>query len=538
MIDSYKKILKYLLNIDNFNNFKNNYNKANSELQKQKKIGYKNKRILAVYDFIDMPYTYDISNFLLNSEIERRRLNLEKIDLLLVANDEYPKANGNQEYINSQNYKFMIYNIFIEFTRLFKDIGSVILLDNRNQANNFIISTQNKYAKLYPYDYDINYPYERIIHFLDRPLSFYINSYSKYAKIDSSLNCITPPNDQIALARKWIKKNIYPKIPIVITLRETKAASERNADILQWQTFVKTFSYHKEYLFIILRDYYELYSDDIIVGDNVVYCNEAVISVSFRASLYQESSLSLFVANGTAMLAWYNINCNYIMFMEVQKSACASLKSNKEKLSLDFDDNWHGATKYQKLVWQKDMAEVLIRETTDMLDILEKDNKLYPAFYDDNFQDKDKQEKDKKITYHNIYQEESIMSQRVPLKYYVWIFKLISLFKFVIFPSYKILKDIKLDKNTKILFYGAGTISAELIPKYKDNIIGIVDKNYLQFSNKKFEGIEVYSIEEIKKLTYDYIFISPINREYGIINELKEKFTIEDNKFLVLNKLR
>ena len=46
--------------------------------------GYNNKRILAIYDFIDLPHSYDIATFLVNAEIERRQKNCEKIDVVFI----------------------------------------------------------------------------------------------------------------------------------------------------------------------------------------------------------------------------------------------------------------------------------------------------------------------------------------------------------------------------------------------------------------------------------------------------------------------
>jgi len=102
---------------------------------------------------------------------------------------------------------------------------------------------------------------------------------------------------------------------------------------------------------------------------------------------------------------------------------------------------------------------------------------------------------------------------------------------------YKSLYSVKVTKNTKILFYGAGTITKKLIPKYYINIIAIADQNYDIFQDKYLENIRLLPIEDISKVEYDYIFISPNQgREKSIIKNLKTKFNIKNNKFLILNK--
>ena len=132
----------------------------------------------------------------------------------------------------------------------------------------------------------------------------------------------------VSLARKWIKKNIYPKIPITITIREWDSwAVERNSKIEEWQKLIDYFADDSRYLFIIMRDYYKLYDiDDPLIGDNIIYCNEATLSNSFRGAIYQESTLNLFVSNGPVATAITNIHTNYIFF-----SICSDGRGSKRE---------------------------------------------------------------------------------------------------------------------------------------------------------------------------------------------------------------
>ena len=531
MFHTIRNIFSYFKEKDNFNKFSFNYFDAKQLLEKQLNIPYKKKRLLAIYDFIDMPYTFDISNFMLKAEIERRRNNLDKIDVVLVTNDTYPLNTRFQDGIDVSNYKTIIHNIFIEFLRLCNTTGSLFIIDNRNQAIDFINNMRSNYI-LYPFDYDVNNPFERVIDYKDRALSFYLTDYYKYAKQDASINYIRPPKDQVELVRKWLLKNVYPKIPIVITLRETKAVSSRNSNIEQWQKLVSFYEKQNDnYKFIVIRDFYALYSEDNIVGKNVVYCNEAGLSVSFRASLYQESSLSLFVANGAGMLAWYNQKVNYLMFgIGTQHTACSSVKSNKDKLNIELNDDWHGATKFQKLIWRDDTVDVICDELDKMIRLLENENKLYPRFYDKDFTDEVEVVKIKD----EVYKNDSAMSQRIPLKYYLYIFKLLGLIR----KNYLSIEDKNLKVDDKIIFYGAGTITKDLIKKYHKNTIGIVDKNYHTIKTKKLDSIDIYPLDGLKTLKYDYIVITPKFREYEIINELKSQFNISKNSFLIASKYK
>ena len=531
-ISNLRKIYKNFLDIDYLNKFEDRYKDSKALYNKQKDIQYSKNRILAIYDFIDAPYTSDIGIFIINAEIERRRLNLSKIDIIFITNDTYPANQRYQSIITKDNYKHLVYNFAIEFTRLFKFIGSIIMLDNRNQAIEFIKQNKKKYY-LFPKDYNITNPFERISYI--KEMSFYATNYSFIGSKDRTINCLSSPNEQKRLVRKWLIKNVYPKVPITITLRETeKIDLPRNSNINAWQKLADYFSNDDRYLFVILRDYYKLYDENILVGNNVIYCNEAVVSLSFRAALHENVSLNLFIQNGVSVVSLLSNKTRYIQFkMITEQIGSTTIKHYKEYLRLNIGDNWYGATKYQKLIWEDDDFDVLKRETDAMLKVLEEDAKLYPDFYNSNYI-----EEEKEVTYNEeIYKRPSLISQRTPLKYYVYIFHFIKFFRNSFhFNQIKALESIQIKRDDKILLYGAGTIAKDLIPKYKDNIIGIIDKNFATLKSSEFDNIALYSPLNIIKLSFDYIVITPQLKEYSIQKELQNSFNIKKNKFLIATK--
>jgi hypothetical protein len=526
-----KSAYLHLSNQEKYNIFKEKYNNGISFFNKQKNVN--RKKLLAIYDFIDAPYTSDIGIFIINAEIERRRNKLEKIDIVFITNDTYPANPKYQNIITKDNYKQLIYNFAIEFTRLFDFIGSILVLDNRNNAIKYINNIKDDYM-LFPQDYNSGSPFERIVY--KKEMSFYATNYSYIGSQDESINCLCAPKEQIRLARKWLLKNAYPKIPITITLRETlKIDLIRNSKITEWQKLIDYFKNDSRYIFIIMRDYYQMYDEDILVGDNLIYCNEAVLSLSFRAALHQLATLNLFIQNGVSVVSLLSNITRYIQFkMVTNEVGSTTMEHYKEYLRLNLNDNWYGATKYQKIIWEDDNFEVLKRETDSMLKLLEDDEKLYPDCYNKDF---DYTKVEKLDIKHEVYQQPSLISQRTPLKYYVFVFKILKFIKSIFkIGKYKSIYDIDIKQNDRLVLYGAGTITKNLIQKYKDNIIGVVDKSYDTIENKMIEQISISSVESLKELTYDYIVVTPKWREYSIIDELKTKFHIRNSKFLLGSK--
>lgn len=526
MLNNFTKTFKFFNDIDKFNKFSVNYKLNFDFLTKQLNYDYKGKRVLAIYDFADSPYTADIAVFIVNAEIERRKYNLEKVDIIFISNDKYP-CNPTYQIIN--NHKQLIYNFAIEFTRIFDFIGSVSILDNRQLANNFIKSVKKDYM-LFPKDYDIKYPFERFIDL--KTTTYYATNYSKFANLDLSLKCVSAPLDQLRLARKWLLKYCYPKIPITITLRETELIEpKRTSNKKEWQKLIN--SYNSCFKFIILRDYYKLYDDEPFVGDNVVYCDEAVVSLSFRTALLELTTLNLMIANGTSIVSLLSTKINYLHFKAITNyPGSITLGFYQEYYGFDKGDNWFLSTKYQKFIWEDDNFDVLKRETDKMLTILEEDGRLYPECYKDAYTYTAENIKINK----EIYKQPSLISQRVPLKYYVYTFKIIKLVRKIFNIDIPSIDDITLNAGHTIVLYGAGTVSENIIKRYRDNICFIVDKNYDKIHNNNLNGIDILSIDRLKDIEYDYLVITPKLREYSIIKELRQNYKIPKSKFLLGTK--
>ncbi len=521
------KISNFFNSSDNINKFSVSYKLNFNFLAKQLNYDYKGKRVLAIYDFADSPYTADIVFFILNAEIERRKYNLEKVDIIFVSNDKYP---CNPIYQNIDNPTQLLYNFAIEFTRLFDFIGSVTLLDNRNLANDVIKAVKRNYL-LFPKDYSTKFPFERLIDL--KLATYYVTNYIQYIKVDSTLNCLHPPKDQVRLARKWLKKYAYPQIPITITLRETqKVQPPRNSNIKAWQELIDSYK-HKPYIFIVLRDYYATYDSIPIKGDNVIYCEEALLSLSFRTALYQLSTLNLFVPTGPSVVCLVSNKINYIEFKVITNDPCAVDYSHyKTYYGFEKGDNWYNATKYQKFIWEDDNFDVLKRETDKMLTILEEDGRLYPECYKDAYTYTAENIEINK----EIYKQPSLISQRVPLKYYVYTFKIIKLVRKIFKIDIPSIDDMTLNAGHTIVLYGAGTVSENIIKRYRDNICFIIDKNYDKIHNNNLNGIDILSIDKLKDIEYDYLVITPQLREYSIIKELRQNYKIPKSKFLLGTK--
>ena len=86
-------------------------------------------------------------------------------------------------------------------------------------------------------------------------------------------------------------------------------------------------------------------------------------------------------------------------------------------------------------------------------------------------------------------------------------------------------------ENTKYLIYGYGTFARLLEKLIPDNIITFIDKSSTLIDDK-IEKNQIYSINSIPNIEFDYILISVLGREKKIKNDLTNIFNIPDNKII------
>jgi hypothetical protein len=322
----------------------------------------KPKPLLAVYDLAVLPYSFDIVHFICNAEIERIKNACDSIKFIFVAHANDP-APDRLDLVGKENYWQYIYNVMLECVRCYSGKKSILIFNNREEFVDFYESMEDSNTT-FPTSYDPKNPpwYSG-----QNKLPVHCFGYGiEYFRQSSRYYCISPPNDQISLAQKWLNKECDGRIPVTITLREYNFSTNRNSSIKDWQQLVESYP-EKQYQFIVLRDYDSLYTTPSISGKNVSYCNEAVIDASFRAALYQECELNLGVNNGPMMLAMQNRSANFIIFKIVCNARGCKLEEAEKSTGLRFNNNIPSPSKFQKLVWETDDFKILKRETDEML---------------------------------------------------------------------------------------------------------------------------------------------------------------------------
>lgn len=323
-------------------------------------------RVLVICDFAAFPLSYDILVLLAAADDYRRRSDCERMDVAFIAHESDPfmsEAFSTNPVNDPKNYRNFVHNLGIEATRLFEAVGDVQFYTNRSTFESFWRNAKSTH-RLFPEDYTPfrpsylpgrnGVPYYGMRHLFTAPVT------------SGEVLSLRPPASQLDLAEAWIGHHVRGRKAITITLRETPHQPERNSNVEAWRALVEQ---HRDQgiVFIILRDYYAIYTESPIIGENVIECPEAVLSMSFRAAIYEKAHLNLFAGNGPAMLCLLNPRTRYLVFKISTDVASARPEDIFFQHGLRPGDNMPEATPYQKLVWEDDDFLVLCRELDDML---------------------------------------------------------------------------------------------------------------------------------------------------------------------------
>ena len=92
---------------------------------------------------------------------------------------------------------------------------------------------------------------------------------------------------------------------------------------------------------------------------------------------------------------------------------------------------------------------------------------------------------------------------------------------------------IQLIENKKFILYGYGNVGITIYNNFKNQVIAIVDKNHKALSDQ--HKLNIYGLEKIKELEFDYIVISVLGREEEIKNELIKDYDLINKKFIKID---
>lgn len=183
------------------------------------------------------------------------------------------------------------------------------------------------------------------------------------ARAGEGVPLLAPSDDDRAEVRQWIDKNSVATNPLVITLREASHWPERNSDLAVWTKFARKCGHDV----VFVRDTEKAYEP--IEGFKT--CPHASYDVGFRLALYELALCNLTVPHGPAMLLFFS-KASYLLFRPLIDPTDAggwpagTPEWWTEKVGVEPGQQFPWAKFNQRIVWDNESVDVLLREWNEM----------------------------------------------------------------------------------------------------------------------------------------------------------------------------
>ncbi|MDA8637310.1 hypothetical protein N9L49_01695 [Rhodospirillales bacterium] len=311
--------------------------------------------VTVVYDLALYPVSYDFIIFLANADAFRRLSSAERMNIIVLSHDSDPIQDDvwpNHPILDGDE-KAYIKNFILEACMLYEATGDIHLCRDRSRL--YADWSQIESTSLvFPEGYTPHIP-DAALNRLQVPLYGLVHLFADRheAQHASNVYCLSASMTYKELARDFIRRQAGKKYIISITLREATHDPDRNSDISAWQRAIEKLD-HEKYTFIVLRDFQKVFSEPVLVGPSVVECPEAVLSIMFRAALYEVADLNLMTNGGPASLCFLNHRCRYIVFMEKGAYQDRWYPAFKKQHGVSVGEDLPFSSDVRRLLWCRD----------------------------------------------------------------------------------------------------------------------------------------------------------------------------------------
>jgi hypothetical protein len=306
--------------------------------------------LFAFYDLQVAPVTFDFLWFLAAADLQRRRLGLKSVHVVIVPGSHDGLRRERDDYdlvVDAMARQARIQNILVQACRVLPSFGGLTVTSSRREAE-FLRSVVARHM--------LPEKYEPALPVFPGPQS----CLEAARKGESGIACLRAPIEELRTVEAWLKAHAGSRRPVVITLRRYGYMPARNSNLPAWVAFARTLDASR-YCPVFVPD-----TNDTIQGlpaelQGFTVFPAAAWNIALRMALYERAFLNLGVNNGPMGLAWLNARVSYatlkIETADVPQSSLGFIRSFgfKPGKSLPF------ATPLQEWVWEDDTQEAITR---------------------------------------------------------------------------------------------------------------------------------------------------------------------------------
>jgi hypothetical protein len=328
---------------------------ASGTLEVDKSTG---KRILLVWDFATVPYTIGELLYLQIRGLMLKWLHqAEHVDLAFICNPESParKDQGLTPYNYHPHFASLVPVPLVSPT-----LGNFLLFDSHSEFERYLRRSAESYAEIWPTAEDYR---SRKPAYTDS-LTIIESFFAEHGWVPH-LSFRPVMQDW---AQSFFLRTVLPDIPVTVQLRNNAAMKHglrRNSRLESWLQFFHYCAGRFPVKFVVICAWTEV-DPRLRECPNVVVAKDSHTSLEQDLALIQSSALFMGGSSGPALVAVFS-KLPYLIF-----NVHTSYESRPRGTQHVF------ASSHQKLVWEPESAELLIREFTTSMEQLDT-----PAWLDD-----------------------------------------------------------------------------------------------------------------------------------------------------------
>ena len=311
------------------------------------------------YDLDVSPITYDVADWLVLAELERRRRGLGQVYVVVVPGRQDGLRDEGADYekvVDRASRWWRLHHLVVPLLSLLPTCGGYAICRDRRQATLLRMLVARH---VYPPTYWPAFP----LSLFRRPI---LDAARRGVAV---FPLFKSPAQSLRYVRRWLDARAKDRKVVTITIRTYGIDASRNSNLAAWAAFAAGLD-SRRFLPVFVLDI-ETAMDPVpeALGDFEVF-REAPWNLALRSALYESAYLNLGIVHGPTELLWYNDRCRYVIFfpsVETRQTTADFVAANGFVAgeSLPF------ATPFQSWVWAPDELETIRREFARMCATIE-----------------------------------------------------------------------------------------------------------------------------------------------------------------------
>jgi hypothetical protein len=310
--------------------------------------------LLAVYDTLVEPTTYDVLFFLLRAELERQRVGAGRIHVLFVgsANGETrEEMAGYRAVVSETSQRDRIINMLIPAAWQLPTVAAVSLNHERAAVDRMVAKWPPN--RLFPARFSTVLTRQTIMDCYGEVL--------RSANVQSDLAAFRATGSSHNYVRRWLVGHGIDGPFVAITLRTYGYNQARNSDLKAWQAAAHYLS-DRGYTPVIVPDTESLADGMPDEFADLLCMPEAAWNVGLRLALYEQAFVNLGVSCGPLFLGLLDSKCRVLMFKIVTSGVSQNEEDYIRRQGFVIGGQIPFNTPFQKRVWRNDSFETIVEE--------------------------------------------------------------------------------------------------------------------------------------------------------------------------------